>query len=105
MNDISQQQVLSQLREIVNDVSDSELSDVEFKLDMSVLEDIGLNSVDFLELAFEIEKKWDIIISDDEFRSFSTVEDVVNMIIEKVRAAKESAEDNSAGEASAGEGG
>ncbi len=86
MNELSQQLVLSQLREIVSDVSDAELSESEFQLDMSVLEDVGLNSVDFLELAFEIEKKWNITINDDEFRAFKTVEDVVQLIIAKAQA-------------------
>jgi acyl carrier protein len=93
LNELSQQQVLSKLREIVNDVSDSELSESDFKLEMSVLEDIGLNSVDFLELAFEIEKQWEITISDDEFRSFKTVGDVVDLVIAKVQAKRRAGDD------------
>ena len=73
--------------------SDEELDESEFKLEMSVLEDIGLNSVDFLELAFEIEKTWDITINDEEFRSFSTVEDVVKLIISKVQSVDPSNDD------------
>ncbi len=92
MNDISHQQVLEELRDIVADVTDGELSEEEFQPDMSVLEDVGLNSVDFLELAFEIEKKWDITISDDEFRTFKTVDDVIRMIVAKVNAKSEQAE-------------
>ena len=61
MNDISHEQVLNQLREIVNDVTDGDITDADFTPEMSVLEDVGLNSVDFLELAFEIEKKWNLI--------------------------------------------
>ncbi|MCR9294709.1 MAG: acyl carrier protein [bacterium] len=86
MNDSSHEQMLQELKDIVNDVTDGELTDDDFRGDMSVLEDVGLNSVDFLELAFEIEKKWDITINDDEFREIRTVDDVVRTIAEKVRA-------------------
>ena len=92
MNDISHQQVLEELRDIVADVTDGELSEDQFRPDMSVLEDVGLNSVDFLELAFEIEKKWDITISDDEFRTFKTVDDVIRMIVAKVNDKSQQAE-------------
>ena len=92
MNDISHQQVLEELRDIVADVTDGELSEDQFRPDMSVLEDVGLNSVDFLELAFEIEKKWDITISDDEFRTFKTVDDVIRMIVVKVNDKSQQAE-------------
>ncbi len=47
-------------------------------------EDLGTDSLDFIELIMEMEKTFNIIISDDENRKLETVHDAGTLIAEKL---------------------
>jgi acyl carrier protein len=48
--------------------------------DALIIEDIGLASLDMLELRFELEDRWKTHITDDEAIRLKTVRDVVDLI-------------------------
>ena len=48
-----------------------------------IIEDIGLASLDLLELRFELEEAWNAKLTDEETVSLKTIRDVVNVILEK----------------------
>lgn len=46
--------------------------------------DLGLDSLDTVELTMELEKEFDITIGDEEVEGFKTVNDLISCISEKV---------------------
>ena len=52
-----------------------------------MIEDIGLASLDLLELRFELEERWKTRITDEEAIRLKTVRDVVDLIAQRVEAA------------------
>ena len=48
-----------------------------------IIEDIGLASLELLELRFELEEAWNAKLTDEETVSLKTIRDVVNVILEK----------------------
>jgi acyl carrier protein len=48
-----------------------------------IIEDIGLASLDLLELRFELEDRWKTRITDQEAIRLKTIGDVVNLVIER----------------------
>jgi acyl carrier protein len=57
------------------------------KEDALIIEDIGLASLDLLELRFELEERWNTRITDEEAIRLKTVRDVVDLIGLRVEAA------------------
>jgi acyl carrier protein len=57
------------------------LSIGEIKLD-STFEELGVDSLDAIELLFELEDRYEIAIPDDEAKSFETVREVVESLNE-----------------------
>jgi acyl carrier protein len=52
----------------------------------SLMEDLGADSLDFVELAMAIERDFNIIIEDEEMEKVQTVGQLVQLIEEKTRA-------------------
>jgi acyl carrier protein len=50
-----------------------------------IIEDIGLASLDLLELRFELEERWKTRITDEEAIRLKTIHDVVDLIAEHSR--------------------
>ena len=53
-------------------------------------EELGLDSMDTIELVFQLEENFNIQISDDDIMGFKTVDDVTQYIEKKVIESKES---------------
>ena len=45
--------------------------------------DLGINSLEFAELVYLCEEKFNIMIDDEDLRGFTTVGDIVNYLEEK----------------------
>ena len=50
----------------------------------STLEDLGLDSLDTIEIVMELEYAFEIDISDDEIKSFNTIKDITDLVESKV---------------------
>jgi acyl carrier protein len=50
-----------------------------------IIEDIGLASLDLLELRFELEERWQTRITDEEAIRLKTIRDVVDLIAQRVQ--------------------
>jgi acyl carrier protein len=48
-----------------------------------VIEDVGLASLDLLELRFELEERWKMRITDEEAIRLKTIGDVVDLILDR----------------------
>ena len=55
----------------------------EVKMETDLAGDLGVNSLEFAELVYLCEEKFDIVIEDDDLRGFTTVGDIVNYLEEK----------------------
>lgn len=58
----------------------------QVKEDALIIEDIGLASLDLLELRFELEERWQTRITDEEAIRLKTIRDVVDLIEQRVQA-------------------
>lgn len=65
---------------------DETLSIKEITPDKSLTADLGMDSLDTVELAMEMEKHYDIQIADDEMESVHTVGELVDAILHHVNA-------------------
>jgi acyl carrier protein len=49
--------------------------------DSRIIEDLGLASLDLLELRFELEETWKMRITDEEAIRLKTIRDVVDLVV------------------------
>ncbi len=74
--------VFDKIRDMIADQAGIDADSI--KLESNILKDIGLDSLDIVELIMSAEDEWDIIIEDDDVASFATIGDVVNYIEGKI---------------------
>ena len=61
-------------------VNAANIDEDKIKLSASLENDLGLDSLDAVELGMALEEEFDITIDEDKLASFKTVEDIVNFI-------------------------
>ena len=54
-----------------------------------IIEDIGLASLDLLELRFELEERWKTRITDEEAMRLKRIQDVVDLIVERTESKRD----------------
>jgi acyl carrier protein len=59
------------------------VSEDEIKMDSSLTDDLGADSLDLVELIMALEQEFDLEISDEEAEKIKTVGDAVNFVKEK----------------------
>ena len=60
--------------------NENKVYDADFRPESNLRSDLGLDSLDVVELLMELEKKYKIRIPDDELERVVTVQDVVNLV-------------------------
>jgi acyl carrier protein len=76
-------QIIEQLKPVLSRVSNGRAKVDHLAEEARIIEDIGLASLDLLELRFELEEAWNAKLTDEETVSLKTIRDVVNVILEK----------------------
>ena len=61
-------------------VNAANIDEDKIKLNASLESDLGLDSLDAVELGMALEEEFGITIDEDKLASFKTVEDIVNFI-------------------------
>nr|WP_315103728.1 acyl carrier protein [uncultured Catonella sp.] len=61
-------------------VNAANIDEDKIKLSASLENDLGLDSLDAVELGMALEEEFDLTIDEDKLASFKTVEDIVNFI-------------------------
>ena len=74
----TEQEILSGLAEIVNEVAGVPAADVQ--LDKSFIDDLDIDSLSMVEVVVAAEEKFDVKIPDDDVKDLSTVGDAVAYI-------------------------
>jgi len=67
------------LKNILSDIGFDEITE-----NQSLKNDIGLDSLDSVELIMKCENEFDISVTDSEIDTLETIEDIINLIISKV---------------------
>ena len=64
------------------------LSGKEISLSTSLREDLGIDSLDVVELMFELEEKFNVVIPDQDIVKLNTVGDLVTYLSQKAAEAQ-----------------
>jgi acyl carrier protein len=64
-------------------------SDLVINADTDLKNDIGLDSLDTVELLMDLEDNHDVVITNEEAETFRTLEDVVTMVEQKLELKKD----------------
>lgn len=75
---INEKQILEKVSNIIDDKLGFPIE--EISLESNIINDLGADSLDKVELIVECEKEFDISIPDDQSENVSTVGDMVNLI-------------------------
>lgn len=70
--------ILERVRQLIAESMDIDVKDV--KPDSDIIKDIGADSLDIVEMLMIVEEEWGIVVDDDDMRSFTTVQSVVDYI-------------------------
>lgn len=70
--------ILERVRQLIAESMDIDVEDV--KPDSDIIKDIGADSLDIVEMLMIVEEEWGIVVDDDDMRSFTTVQSVVDYI-------------------------
>ena len=74
--------VFDKVKEIIVDQLDVDDNDV--KMESSITDDLGADSLDVVDLVMSLEEEFDIEIPDDQVENVKTVGDIVKFIEENV---------------------
>lgn len=73
--------MFEQLKEVI--VENLGVSEEEVTLEANLIDDLGADSLDAVELSMAIEDEFDVEIEDEEFQELKTVGDILKAIEEK----------------------
>ncbi len=73
--------MFEQLRDVI--VENLGVSEEEVTLESNLIDDLGADSLDAVELSMAIEDEFDVEIEDEEFQELKTVGDILRAIEEK----------------------
>ena len=62
--------------------NDFEIDDIDITLDSAFLEDLGLDSIDMVDLTMSIEDEFEMELPDEELERITTVGDLVKFVEE-----------------------
>jgi acyl carrier protein len=74
----TQQEILSGLADIVNEVAGVPVEDVQ--MDKSFIDDLDIDSLSMVEVVVAAEERFEVKIPDDDVKSLQTVGDAVTYI-------------------------
>jgi acyl carrier protein len=89
MTVIDGSQIIEQLKPMLLQVSNGRARTDGLTRDALIVEDVGLASLDLLEMRFELENHWNLQIADEDIIRLKTVGDVVDLILERQDPASE----------------
>jgi acyl carrier protein len=79
-------EILGKLIGVVNRASNGRAKLERFDDDASIIEDVGLSSLDLLDLRYELESLWEMEITNEEASQLGTIGDIVRLIEQRTSA-------------------
>ncbi len=80
MDEDSRREIIEQLKPALALASNARANLSDLTEGSTIIEDVGLASLDLLELRFELENQWQIQISDEQAIGLRTIGDIVDLI-------------------------
>ncbi len=74
--------VVEEVKCIIEEISD--IPQDEMDIDSSMIDDLDLSSLEVMSIISDIERKYSIKISESEMLSISTIEELVDIILNKL---------------------
>jgi len=75
--------VFERIKELV--ISDMNIAPERITLEAKIMEDLGADSIDSIELIMKLEEEFNITISDEEATTIKTIGDAVKLITQKTQ--------------------
>lgn len=78
-------QIITALKELVKPHLEYQEEEVIDQMDGSteLLNELGLDSVDLIEVVMDVEERFDIAIADEDIQNIRTLDDLVALIVSK----------------------
>jgi acyl carrier protein len=86
MNTQSRTQIIEELKPALLRASNGRAKLDHVDEEALIIEDIGLASLDLLELRFELEERWKTRITDEEAIRLKTIRDVLDLIVQRLQS-------------------
>ena len=74
--------IFEQVKQIIAETMS--ISEDEITMDSSLIDDLGADSIDAVELSMSIEETFDLDLSDDDVLKFKKVSDIVDFLEDKI---------------------
>jgi len=82
---MNRQEILEKVKKIL--IEKLSVNEADIKEDSSLVDDLGVDSLDLVELLMKFEEEFKIEISEEESQKILTVKDIVDFIEEKTKSA------------------
>ena len=80
---MTQEEIFEKVKDFLVDIIGLD-DDSDIKEESNIAEDLGADSLDFVELIMKLENIFDIKIEDEDVETIYTVEDLINYIDSKI---------------------
>lgn len=86
MSKITEKEIVEKIIEICFDkVYTGDMQESDFNAESNFKFDLGMDSLDFVELTMEVEKEFDIHIPDDQLTDVLTVGALANLVVTRIK--------------------
>jgi len=82
--EVSKEEIFKRLRDVL--VDGFELRDEQLVPTARLVEDLELDSLDLVDFAVRLEQHVDLEIAEDELKAIKTVQDIVDLLYQKLNA-------------------
>ncbi len=79
---MSSEAIYEKLKEII--IRNLDVSDSSITLDTNIVKDLGVDSLDIVELVLDVEEVFDIVVADEDLVSLKTIGDAVLYIKKEI---------------------
>jgi acyl carrier protein len=83
---LNRTQIMNQLGEILDRVTLGRIKPAQVVETSRVFDDLGMSSLELLELRFDIESTWKVTLEDQDMPGMLVVSDVINLIAGRAAA-------------------
>jgi acyl carrier protein len=83
---VNRAEIAAQLRDILNRATNGRVQASQVNEKSRFFDDLGLSSLELMEMRFEIESLWNVVIDDQEVGKLQDVGDVINLIATRTSA-------------------
>jgi acyl carrier protein len=84
---LTRPEIVSELRNILQRATNNRIQADQVNEEDNVFDNLGLSSLEMLELSFEIEYVWNVVLDNEDLMDLKIVSDVIDLILERTAVA------------------